>query len=148
MFSDFAERYGVSLHCQSGGDLGERMYQAVREGLTRCRRLVMVGADCPSLDRGYVTAALAALDRHHAVLGPAEDGGYVLLGLKQALPALFADIPWGSGAVARLTRERMAALNWTWAELPVLWDLDRPEDLRRYRTLRQVKSRSGKVAER
>ena len=130
-----ALRFGLELFQQSNGDLGERMAQAAREGLSRCRRLVLVGTDCPALDGAYVARALTTLARRDAVLGPAEDGGYVLLGLKRAAPELFAEIPWGTREVARLTRERMAALGWRWAELPCLWDLDRPPDLARYRAL-------------
>jgi hypothetical protein len=64
-----------------------------------------------------------------AVLGPAVDGGYVLLGLRRAESALFTDMPWGGDRVAEITRERMAALGWRWRELPALRDVDRPEDL-------------------
>jgi glycosyltransferase A (GT-A) superfamily protein (DUF2064 family) len=70
-----------------------------------------------------------------AVLGPAEDGGYVLLGLRHAAPALFRDMPWGEESIAALTRERMRELGWRWRELPALRDLDRPEDLDWYRAL-------------
>jgi glycosyltransferase A (GT-A) superfamily protein (DUF2064 family) len=69
------------------------------------------------------------------VLGPAEDGGYVLLGLRRAAPELFAGMPWGSERVAGVTRERLVGLGWDWTELATLWDLDRPEDLARYRRL-------------
>lgn len=132
-FVELRRRFGPCLHAQSGGDLGERMLRAARDALRRCRRLVLVGTDCPGLDGDYVARALAALEERPAALGPAQDGGYVLLGLKEAPRALFADIPWGSGEVARTTRERMAALGWTWTELPTLWDLDRPADLDRFR---------------
>jgi rSAM/selenodomain-associated transferase 1 len=131
-FDDLRRRFGAGLRAQSGGDLGERMLRAARDALCRCRRLVLLGTDCPELDGDYVAQALAALEERPAVLGPAQDGGYVLLGLKEAHRALFADVPWGSGEVARITRERMAALGWAWTELPTLWDLDRPADLDRF----------------
>jgi rSAM/selenodomain-associated transferase 1 len=134
-FEDLGLRLGVHLHGQSGGDLGERMAHAVRDGLSRGRRLVLVGTDCPVLDGAYVARAVTELARRDAALGPAEDGGYVLLGLKRAAPELFSAMPWGTAEVARLTRARMAALGWRWAELPTLWDLDRPGDLARYRAL-------------
>jgi glycosyltransferase A (GT-A) superfamily protein (DUF2064 family) len=70
-----------------------------------------------------------------AVLGPAEDGGYVLLGLRRealpALPALFSDIPWGSGQVAAITRQRLQDAGLVWTELKRLADIDNPEDLDR-----------------
>jgi hypothetical protein len=74
---------------------------------------------------------MEALKEHEAVLGPAQDGGYVLLGLKRAVGGLFRDMPWGGDRVAAITRDRMAAGGWKWAELPILWDLDRPDDLER-----------------
>lgn len=134
-FCGLAATHGCSLHCQTGADLGERMRGGAAEALTRASRVVLVGSDCPLLDAGYVRAALAALDGRDAVLGPAEDGGYVLLGLRRAAADLFDDVPWGGERVAAVTRERMRRLRWDWAELPSLRDLDRPEDLPRYEAL-------------
>jgi glycosyltransferase A (GT-A) superfamily protein (DUF2064 family) len=65
------------------------------------------------------------------VIGPAEDGGYVLIGLERSDPELFRDIPWGEPEVLAETRGRIAALRWRCFELPALWDVDRPEDLER-----------------
>lgn len=143
-FTELADRYGLSLHRQSAGDLGERMHHAARDGLTRARRLLLLGADCPPMDGGYVAEALQAMiGGHDAVIGPAEDGGYVLFGLQRAEASLFAEMPWGTNGVAGLTRERMARLGWRWAELPTLWDLDRPQDLARYRALRSAAESVG-----
>jgi rSAM/selenodomain-associated transferase 1 len=133
-FTELEARFGVRLYPQTGRDLGERMLRAARDGLSRCRRLVLVGTDCPVLTGAEAAEALNALARRDAALGPAEDGGYVLLGLKRAAPELFADMPWGTAEVAGLTRARMTGLGWRWAELPTLWDLDRPADLARYRS--------------
>jgi uncharacterized protein len=133
VFTRLAGLHGCSLHAQEGADLGERMCRAAAGGLDRARAVVLVGCDCPSLDGDYVAQALDALARHEAVLGPAEDGGYVLLGLRRAAPELFTGLPWGTERVAEITRERMRGLGWRWSEQPVLWDLDRPEDLVRYR---------------
>lgn len=133
VFAELAERWRVGLERQCDGDLGARLEQGVRAAFSRpaeaVDRVILVGCDCPALDAGYLAAALAALDDHDAVLGPAADGGYVLLGLRGAAPALFRDIPWGGPAVAGLTRERMRRLGWRWRELATLRDLDRPEDL-------------------
>lgn len=130
-FPALAAHYGLELHRQVGADLGERMGHAAAEALLRGSPVVLIGTDCPGLDGVYIERALMAIKGRDAVLGPAEDGGYVLLGLKQAAPELFHDMPWGSNQVAAVTRGRMEALGWAWAELPVLWDLDRPEDLAR-----------------
>ena len=61
---------------------------------------------------------------------PAEDGGYVLLGMNSFDPSLFSSIPWSTSRVAALTRQQISQLGWTLAELPVLPDIDEPEDLR------------------
>lgn len=131
-FPELAHRYGLGLHRQRGEDLGARMLYAAADALSRGNAVILVGTDCPLLDGTYLRRALAALDDRGAVLGPAEDGGYVLLGLRRAVPALFSNFPWGTDRVAAITRDRMEALGWDWEELPILWDLDRPEDLRRY----------------
>ena len=134
-FPSLAARHGLALHRQRGPGLGERMRYAAADALRRSARVVLIGTDCPRLDAEYIGRALRALTGRDAVLGPAEDGGYVLLGLRRAAAALFADMPWGGARVAARTRQRMEALGWAWEELPVLWDLDRPEDLRRFEDL-------------
>src|SRR5690606_11749119 len=91
----WASRYGVPLQTQSGTDLGERMDRALQHCLARGRRGLVVGTDCPTIGPDYLTAALAALDAHDVVLGPAQDGGYGLIGARRPVPELFRDIPWG-----------------------------------------------------
>jgi uncharacterized protein len=121
---------------QQGNDLGERMGHAVREALTRFKRVVLLGVDCPALTPGDLHRAFDWLAQGaDAVLGPADDGGYVLLGLRQSHPALFQGHAWGSESVAATTREALRRIGWQWRELPPLWDLDRPEDLAKYRRL-------------
>ena len=132
-----ADKYGVRCLPQCDGDLGARLLTGSADALMRADAAVLIGCDCPELDAAYLQRALQALAdrRTDAVLGPAADGGYVLLGLRRAAPELFMDMPWGTDRVADATRARMAALGWRWTELPVLRDLDRPEDLAWYRTL-------------
>ena len=77
--------------------------------------------------------ALAALEGNDVVLGPAEDGGYVLIGLRRPIRELFDDLAWGTETVLAETRRRIRALGLRSHELPPLWDLDRPSDLVRYR---------------
>ncbi|WP_462322853.1 TIGR04282 family arsenosugar biosynthesis glycosyltransferase [Halochromatium sp.] len=133
LFQALAERHGLSLQTQFGADLGERMLAATAAALASAEPVLLIGTDCPDLDADYLQQALAALARRPAVLGPANDGGYVLLGLRRStapvLPALFAPMPWGSDQVAAMTRERMRAAGLEWTELPTLTDIDRPEDL-------------------
>jgi len=123
-------------HVQQGADLGERMANAVAAVLESCDVVLIVGSDCPQLDGDYLEAALQALyEGSEVVLGPASDGGYVLIGLRRAAPQVFSDIDWGSDQVLAQTRSRLQASNCRWHELPERWDVDRPEDLQRLRAL-------------
>lgn len=120
------------LRAQQGADLGERMQAALAAALTGAGFAVLIGTDCPVLDCAYLEQACAALaGGRDAVLGPADDGGYVLIGLRRADARLFAGVDWGSTRVLAQTRARLAALGWDGLELPTLWDLDRPADLDR-----------------
>jgi rSAM/selenodomain-associated transferase 1 len=121
----------VTLHRQPEGDLGARMRAAVAASPTAGGTLV-IGTDCPALTPTLLQRAADRL-RHgdDAVLIPAEDGGYVLIGMREGATELFADIPWGTDAVSTRTRERLATLNWRWSEPAALWDVDRPGDLDR-----------------
>lgn len=93
----------------------------------------MVGTDCPPMTAAYVEQAFQALEGgSELVLGPAEDGGYVLIGLRRHLPWLFTDMPWSSDQVLDLTLQRARDRMIKVRELDRLWDLDRPQDLQRY----------------
>ena len=121
-----------ACYCQTGADLGEKMSNAACQVLSRagCEQVVLIGSDCPGLDAAYLEQALAALERGcEVVLGPAGDGGYVLIGLRQAQPYLFEGVNWGSDQVLEqtLTRVKNAALSC--GLLPERVDIDRPEDL-------------------
>jgi rSAM/selenodomain-associated transferase 1 len=124
-----AAAYGLTERVQQGADLGERMAQALRETLAESQAAVLIGSDCPGCDTDYLRAAFAALSSADAVLGPAADGGYVLIGLRHADDRLFADLHWGSDRVLAGTRARLGGLGLRWRELPVRSDIDRPEDL-------------------
>ena len=131
-FRECERRLGTSLHAQGEGDLGARMQHAFESALARAGRAILVGSDVPALSAQYLHDADRALLRgNEVVVGPAEDGGYVLIGLSRCDPELFRDIPWGGPEVMAETRRRIAALAWRSSELPVLWDVDRPEDLER-----------------
>ncbi len=131
-FRECERRLGASLHAQGDGDLGARMQRAFESALAGAERAILVGSDIPALSPRYLRDADQALARgDDAVIGPAEDGGYALIGLWRCDPELFRDIPWGGSEVLGQTRRRLAALSWRSSELPVLWDVDRPEDLER-----------------
>jgi hypothetical protein len=112
------------------------MAHAARTALKEAGSVVLIGGDSPVLEKEHLIKALIWLaEGSDAVLGPAEDGGYVLLALKQMNTHLFEQIAWGGDDVCELTRQRLRALNWTWRELEPLWDVDRKEDLLRYQNL-------------
>ena len=137
VFQALSKQFAIHLEPQCGNDLGERMGHAVQHALLDCDTAVLVGADAPALMPAHISQALSALEVGvDAVVGPAEDGGYVLLGLKKYNSSLFEDIEWGEAKVLETTRQRLSALSWNWTELETLWDLDRPEDLERYKSLR------------
>ena len=121
----------VELRPQSGGNLGARLAHAfARHFAEDADRAVIVGTDCPGIDRRLITEAFTALGTFDAVLGPTLDGGYYLLGLRAAQPALFHDIPWASAAVAAQTRTRSQELGLTLRLLKPLRDVDTARDAR------------------
>ncbi|MDG4553559.1 MAG: TIGR04282 family arsenosugar biosynthesis glycosyltransferase [Candidatus Competibacter sp.] len=126
--------YGVRLRRQCGGDLGRRMNHALNRTLAAGRFAVLIGGDCVSLGATELRAACAELAAgRDAVLGPARDGGYLLVGLRRSRPALFRGIAWGTPAVLAATRRRLRRWGADWAELPRGWDVDTSADLRRLR---------------
>ncbi|MFP4138529.1 MAG: TIGR04282 family arsenosugar biosynthesis glycosyltransferase [Halomonas sp.] len=128
LFLALAERHAIALRTQPEGDLGQRMRRALTPGPA-----MVIGSDCPALTPALLRRCAAALANHDAVCLPAEDGGYALLGLNEVHPSLFTDIAWGGEAVMEQTRQRLAALGWHLACPATVWDLDRPEDLARWR---------------
>jgi len=131
-FTGCRDRFHVTLHPQNGVDLGAKMLDAFEDALTRSRHVLLAGCDCPALTAADLCAAAGALSAgQDAVFCPAEDGGYVLIGLSQAMPVLFDAMTWGTDTVMEETRRRLRRLGWHWHELPVHWDVDRPEDYER-----------------
>lgn len=130
-----AASVGAGLRRQGAGDLGARMAAALADAVEHGGPALIVGSDCPWLDTAALTEARSALASCDAVLGPAADGGYVLLGLHRVERTLFTDVPWGTDRVLALTRERLAGLGWNWRELETRSDIDRPADLALLRAL-------------
>lgn len=130
LFIGLQRTHSTPLYEQRGADLGERMHHALATALCDGDYAVLVGSDCPALDREYLDAAFAALDAgSDVVVGPARDGGYVLIGLRRPCSQLFQGMQWGADTVLAETRERLAMLDCDWLELPELWDVDRKADL-------------------
>jgi len=130
--------FGVNgIVSQSGGDLGERMCAALRSGLDRFPMVILVGSDCPSIDTAYLRSAREALLSNSIVLGPADDGGYVLIGARQLVPEMFSGISWGQASVFDETVEVLKRLGVVWSVLGSLPDVDRPEDLPHWQALKK-----------
>lgn len=142
-FRRIRNRFGVRLCAQGAGNIGERMYRAFTRALRSHAYVVLIGSDCPALRPADLRAAARVLrDGADAVLAPAEDGGYPLIGLRRVSRRLFDDIPWGGSDVLALTRRRLKALRWNCHELRTLWDVDRPEDVARLRRSRLLGTRN------
>lgn len=123
----------MTLVEQVEGGLTERLIDAGRD-----HPHIFFGADTPDLTVEMVHAAISALETRDIVIGPAEDGGYYLIGMRRARPELLHDMPWSTSEVAAETLRRCEALALSVALLPALADCDRPEDLDRWPELAQL----------
>lgn len=122
----------ATLVPQPRAAFGRRLERALEAGLAAGRRVLVVGADSPTLPPAFLRAGFARLSRADAVLGPAEDGGYYLIGAGAPLPStLFRRVPWSTPAVARATLARAAAAGLRVALLPRWYDVDDIAGLRR-----------------
>lgn len=118
---------GLSPTDQGDGDLGDRLDRAAARP-----PVILLGADVPDLQVRHLEAAALALETHPAVIGPAEDGGYYLLGLAQRMPFLFDTMQWGTDLVLAETVRRLDRHAISYCMLETLADLDRPDDLARW----------------
>ena len=133
---DFRAWLGSDLHFreQGAGDLGDRMREAITQTFAKgTGRALVIGSDVPGVCADTIRQAFSLLCDHDVVLGPAGDGGYYLIGMNCCHSELFTGIDWGSEHVTEQTRTAVTRLGLSLAELPVLDDVDRPEDLERLR---------------
>jgi uncharacterized protein len=121
-------RPGLALTAQGEGELGERLARAA-ERVLGADRILLIGGDCPELDRGRLRAAADALEANDAVLHPAHDGGYALLGLRRFDRSIFEGISWSTAEVADQTIARIKALGWRLQLRETLRDIDEADDL-------------------
>ncbi len=129
---------GERLAPQSGEDIGRIMDNAFMEMFASgAEKAILTGTDIPELDRSIVSQGFSELERSDVVIGPAKDGGYYLIGLKSAQPALFRGISWGTGMVLQKTLSRIRKSNLTFCLMRELCDLDRVEDLAAFDSLRK-----------
>jgi rSAM/selenodomain-associated transferase 1 len=129
---DWLQGLGVAaFRAQAPGGLGARMATAFRHHFReQAQRVILIGSDCPGVDSDLVSAALTALDRHDLVVGPANDGGYYLIGLRGVVPQLFRGIAWSTELVFDQTLARAHKLGFRPALLPTLRDVDTASDAR------------------
>ncbi len=139
LVQELAAHTGVKLVAQQGDDLGQRMYLALDRALRNFNSALVIGSDCPVMDTTYLENALQTLaSGSDVVIGPSEDGGYVLIGGNRADERIFRDISWGSDSVMQQTRATLGRAGIRYAELDTLWDVDHPEDYKRWQDVCRI----------
>lgn len=141
--TSFWEGRNFIFRSQSGKDLGERMKAAFEEvfsqagsGHGHLTKTLIVGSDCPQLTSEIIGEAFLKLDESDIVVGPAEDGGYYLLGMKKMHSSLFSDVPWSTENVLRETLDKASMAGLSVAFTPLLFDVDTESDWERWLKLR------------
>ena len=133
VFATWTEQFNLRLSVQDDGGLGQRMRHCLTTSFEGgAEQALLIGSDCPVMDIAYLRRASAALELTDLVLGPAQDGGYVLIGCKAMHDGLFEHIDWGTDRVLAQTVAKAQALELSVTLLETLWDVDRPEDWLRY----------------
>lgn len=137
-FTECRALYSVSLHLQQGENIGEKMLSGIVRALKKKSKVIVIGTDAPSLDIKIIDNALIKLNGNaNVVMTPAEDGGYVLIGVDNSYPALFNDITWGTEKVMQQTRDRIRQSGLICYETESCWDIDRLKDYQRYLRLKE-----------
>jgi len=127
---DIWENQGYLKRMQKGNDLGERMFHATKELFDAdYKKVLIIGSDCFQLKTEILEEAILMLDQNTAVLGPAIDGGYYLLGLTSLIPDLFFNKEWSSEMVAEQTKDDFVRLQISFDLLEELNDIDDASDL-------------------
>jgi uncharacterized protein len=124
---------GLPLVQQGTGDLGERLERVLGGGLARAAAVVAVGSDTPGFPAPFLEESFSALERVDAVLVPAEDGGFTLLGLRRCPLGLLRGLPWSTAGTLQATEARLRARGLTVHRTPPFFDVDGPADLARLR---------------
>jgi len=132
-FAYLANQYHVVLKTQKGSNLGKRMENALSGALKTSKYVVLIGTDCPQLNVDYLQQAFEKLTtaKNDIVIGPAEDGGYVLIGASRVTSQLFDNIEWSTKEVYSQTIEKINQLGWKYHHLDMMWDLDTEADFHR-----------------
>lgn len=137
-FLQCKQQYPITLFEQTGNNLGERMLNGVKAALQHYKYCIVIGTDAPALDAAIIKQAIEVLRTDkQVVFVPAEDGGYVLVGLQKPYDFLFQKISWGSTQVMQQSRDKLKEKNVAYKELATCWDIDRLEDYQRYLLLKK-----------
>ncbi|MBA4147657.1 MAG: TIGR04282 family arsenosugar biosynthesis glycosyltransferase [Verrucomicrobia bacterium] len=120
---------GFEYRWQGNGNLGERLQKAFQEGFEEGNeRVTIIGSDCPYITSEDIEAAFESLKTNDVVLGPANDGGYWLIGLREVQACLFQDIPWSTEAVLETTLKRIVDARLSHQCLRSLSDIDNEKE--------------------
>lgn len=128
----------VSCKVQKGSNLGDKMADAIASSLQRYAKVLIVGSDCPNITEKALRTASLALNATDIVLGPAEDGGYVLIGASKFNAQVFKEVAWGEGKVFDKTVSNIRALNLSYSLLDESWDVDDLADYERWCKLKKL----------
>ena len=132
-FSQCAQRYDVSLHQQQGQDLGERMHHAISCALASSSKVLLIGTDCPSLTIEDFEVAINGLNKENDILfSPAEDGGYVMVGMIKPQPLVFLNMTWGHENVFNNSQSRATQAGLNLIQTRQHWDVDTFSDWQRF----------------
>lgn len=113
---------------QKGKDLGQKMYNALSYALGYCEKVVLIGSDCPTLTNKIIDESFEILNTNDVVIGPSKDGGYYLIGMKNAIWDIFNDIDWSTNKVLNQTISKLKKANKTYKLLEELSDIDTEKD--------------------
>ncbi len=123
---------GFTLINQVGADLGERLSNVSKNLFDQdAEKVIILDSDSPNLPTDHIREGLSILDEVDVALGPCEDGGYYLIGMRSYVPELFRRMPWSTSEVTALTMKKAKALGLTVALLPGWYDVDTSIDLER-----------------
>mgnify|MGYP000500499996 CR=1 FL=1 len=133
------QKNNIVCKVQQGVNLGDKMADAIVSSLKKYNKVIIVGSDCPNISVSILAEASKALDKTDLVIGPAEDGGYVLIGASRFDACIFADVAWGQGAVFVKTQENARNLGFTETLLSESWDVDELADYERWLNTKNTK---------
>ena len=144
-FRAIQKHFKIACLAQPEGDLGARMRRCAEVHFAQedAKPLLIIGTDCAMLSPGHLQEAARSLLTHDACLIPAEDGGYVLLGLKKMIPEVFSEVEWSTSQVLSQTLDRLAVAGASVAQLPTLWDIDEPSDWQRWQAMHSLNKKQG-----